>query len=70
VNGASTGWHNYAAKWAPTNVTWYYDGVQVFQTTTATSSQMYLILNMGSNSATTPVPATLKVDYAVVNALP
>jgi beta-glucanase (GH16 family) len=70
VNGASTGWHTYAVKWDPTNITWYYDGVQVFQTATATSSPMYLILNMGTNSASTSAPATLKVDYAVVFALP
>jgi len=42
----------------------------VFQTATATSSPVYLILNMGTNSASTPVPATQKVDYAVVYALP
>lgn len=67
VNGATSGWHTYAADWEQGIITWYYDGQLVWQyATSITSSPQYLILNLGLNSSQSAVPATLKVDYVRV----
>jgi beta-glucanase (GH16 family) len=67
VPGATTGWHVYAAKWEPGVMTWYYDGQQVWQySTSIVSSPHYLILNLGLNSTSAAVPATMRVDYVRV----
>ena len=67
VPGATSGWHTYAADWEPGVITWYYDGHQVWQYTTGiTSSPMYLIINLGLNSSSSAVPATMRVDYVRV----
>jgi beta-glucanase (GH16 family) len=67
VPGATSGWHTYAADWEPGVITWYYDGQRVWQyTTSITSSPMYLIVNLGLNSSSSAVPATMRVDYVRV----
>lgn len=68
VSGATSGWHTYAADWEPGSITWYYDGVKVWQFTDSgvTSQPMYLILNLALNSNSAAVPATMRVDYARV----
>jgi beta-glucanase (GH16 family) len=68
VAGATSGWHTYATDWEPGSLTWYYDGVKVWQFTgsAVTSQPMYLILNLGLNSTSAAVPATMRVDYARV----
>jgi hypothetical protein len=67
INGATSGWHTYAADWEPGVITWYYDGTQVWQQTTGVvSSPHYLIFNLGLESAQSAVPANLKVDYVRV----
>jgi beta-glucanase (GH16 family) len=67
VAGTGAGWHTFASDWEPGSVTFYYDGVQVGQITTAiTSSPMYLVLS-NTVSATmggpTLAPADMQVDY-------
>lgn len=66
VAGATAGWHTYAVNWTGSTTTWYYDGVQVYSMATQTNSPMYLILNLGLNSSSSAVPATMRVDYVRV----
>jgi beta-glucanase (GH16 family) len=68
VSGATSGWHTYATDWEPGSITWYYDGVKVWQFTgsAVTSQPMYLILNLALNSTSSAVPATMRVDYVRV----
>jgi beta-glucanase (GH16 family) len=74
VPGATAGWHTYAVDWEPGQITWYYDGQQVWSLTNAdltpgsviTSSAQYLIVNLGLNAGTSTVPATMRVDYVRV----
>ena len=64
------GWHTFASDWQPGSITYYYDGIQVGQTTTGiTSSPMYIILNLAvDNTYGGPIqaPATMRVDYVRV----
>jgi beta-glucanase (GH16 family) len=49
----SQGEHTFALKWTPTQLTWYYDGNQVFSTTTGVPHQsMYLIANLADDTLT------------------
>lgn len=66
VNGATAGWHTYSANWQSNTITWYYDGTPVWSYPTQTNSPMYLILNLGLNSNSAAVPATMRVDYVRV----
>jgi len=67
VPGAMSSWHTYAADWEPDVITWYYDGQKVWQySTSITSSPMYIIVNLGLNSSSSAVPATMRVDYVRV----
>jgi beta-glucanase (GH16 family) len=66
VAGATAGWHTYAVNWTASTTTWYYDGVQVYSMATQTNSPMYLILNLGLDSSSSAVPATLRADYVRV----
>lgn len=67
VNNATAGWHVYAAYWQPGSITWFYDGIRVFQYTTAiTSSPHYLIINLGVKSPGIVESEVLKVDYIKV----
>jgi len=66
VAGATAGWHTYAVNWTGSTTTWYYDDVQVYSMATQTNSPMYLILNLGLNSSSSTVPATMRVDYVRV----
>jgi beta-glucanase (GH16 family) len=66
VTGATAGWHTYSANWQSDTITWYYDGKPVWSYPTQTNSPMYLILNLGLNSSSPAVPATMRVDYVRV----
>lgn len=70
VAGAAGGWHTYAADWEPGSITYYYDGRQVWHTSTGvTSAPMYLILSLGVSRVISPpdiAPATMQVDYVRV----
>ena len=64
-----TGWHVVAAEWAPGRVTYYYDGVQVFETTTGVvGDPHYLIIDytVRANGSDTVAPATMRIDYVRV----
>jgi beta-glucanase (GH16 family) len=46
------GWHTFSLYWTSTQLTWYYDGGQVFTTTTGIPQQpMYLIANLAVTNA-------------------
>lgn len=48
------GYHTFSLMWTPTRLTWYYDGYEVFSTTTGVPQQsMYLIMNL-ANDQTLP----------------
>jgi hypothetical protein len=69
--------HVYGVDWQPNSVTWYVDGTQVAQCTTAdgaiSTTPMYLIMNLavggswpGPPNATTPFPAQMTIDWVHV----
>jgi beta-glucanase (GH16 family) len=62
------GWHTFAADWQPGSITYYYDGTEIWRTTSGvTSAPMYLILNLAvSGSPSNTAPATMRVDYVRV----
>jgi beta-glucanase (GH16 family) len=83
--GMTTGYHTYGVDIEPTTTTWYFDRVQVWQTTTIDAAQrpMFLLLNLalgggnynnatntGYNWTLTPNPSDLKVQYVAVWASP
>lgn len=65
-----TGFNTYAVDWEPNTITWYIDGVQVFQTATPSDmhSPMYMIADLGIYgagiaNATTPVSGNMLIDF-------
>jgi beta-glucanase (GH16 family) len=65
-----TGFNTYAVDWEPNTITWYIDGVQVFQIATPADmhSPMYMIADLGIYgagiaNATTPVSGNMLIDY-------
>jgi beta-glucanase (GH16 family) len=67
--GITAGWHVVTADWAPNSITWYYDGVPLYQETRGvTSAPMYIVL-VNTVSEKWPQlarPATMKVAYVRV----
>ncbi len=70
-------WHVVGALWTPTSINWYYDGVQVFQTSTnvnaANAIPQWVILdatvggfNGNTINGSTVFPANFQVDYVHV----
>jgi beta-glucanase (GH16 family) len=50
--GLSAGWHTFGLYWTKTSLAWYYDGTQVFATSTGVPQQkMYLIANLAVDDA-------------------
>jgi beta-glucanase (GH16 family) len=48
----AVGWHTFTLSWTKTRLSWYYDGKQVFTTTTDIPQQsMYLIANLAVDDA-------------------
>jgi beta-glucanase (GH16 family) len=48
----SAGWHTFGLYWTKTRLVWYYDGAQVFATSTGIPQQdMYLIANLAVDNA-------------------
>jgi beta-glucanase (GH16 family) len=49
---ANVGWHTFTLKWTSTRLIWYFDGYQVYATTTGIPQQaMYLIANLAVDDA-------------------
>lgn len=47
----SEGWHTFTLSWTATRLTWWFDGEEVFTTTTNVPQQsMYLIMNLADDS--------------------
>jgi beta-glucanase (GH16 family) len=75
VANTSQGFHTYAVDWEPDNITWYFDGKQIAQTTTPSymNQPMFLILSneSGTNDSWGGAPASgsssqMLVDYVRV----
>jgi beta-glucanase (GH16 family) len=65
----ASGWHVFAADWAPGSVTYSYDGNVVGTITSGiTTAPMYLILNLGVGGygGAIEAPSTMLVDYVRV----
>ena len=70
-----TGFHTYGVLWTPTELTWYVDGVEVFQTATPSdmNKPMYMIANMavGGWSGTPDwTSSDMLVDYIRAYSIP
>ncbi len=65
-----TGWHTFAADWAPGSITYFYDGEQVGRVASGiTASPMYLVLNLGISTSISPpvqLPSEMLVDWVRV----
>lgn len=49
--GLASGYHTFTLSWTKTSLAWYYDGTQVWRTTTGVPQQaMYLIANLADTS--------------------
>jgi hypothetical protein len=75
ASGNFSGWHTFGADWEPGTVTYYYDGVDVGQTTYGvTSEPMYLVLENSTGQCGTGgvcdgphmTPADMLVSYVRV----
>ncbi len=72
VADTAVGFHTYAVDWKADTITWYYDGVEVFQVATPADMHqpMYMVANLavggywpGNVDSTTPIPLEMKIDY-------
>ncbi|HVA13796.1 MAG TPA: type I secretion C-terminal target domain-containing protein [Stellaceae bacterium] len=72
VANMSTGFHSYGVDWQPDFITWYFDGIAVFQAATPSdlNQPMYMIANLavggywpGDVNGTTPLPAQMEINY-------
>jgi VCBS repeat-containing protein len=78
VVDTSGGYHSYGVNWAKDKITWYFDGVKVFETATPADMHqpMYMIANLavggwaGSPGESTIFPAEMKIDYIRAYQLP
>lgn len=68
-------WHTYGVDWQPGQIDWYIDGVKTktFKNADVPAKPMEIIFDLavggllpGNADASTPLPATLKVDYVRV----
>lgn len=67
VIGSTTDMHTYAMTWEPGLIVWYYDGQEVYRTTTGVvSSPHFIILNLGMKGTQTTLPAVMRVQYVRV----
>lgn len=49
--GLGAGWHTFGLYWTPTKLAWYYDGNQVFATSTGVPHQdMYILMNVADDA--------------------
>lgn len=63
----SQGWHTFTLSWTPTRLTWWYDGQEMFTTTTGIPQQaMYLIMNVAETATTGPGSCTGTMDVQSV----
>jgi hypothetical protein len=70
----SDDFHTYAVTWDPGLIVWYVDGVEMhrFAGPRVASQEMYLLANLavggwvGAPDGSTPLPATLEIDYVRV----
>ncbi|UVF18388.1 family 16 glycosylhydrolase [Microvirga terrae] len=78
VADTSSGYHSYGVKWTAEKITWYFDGVKVFESATPADlhQPMYMIANLavggwaGSPGADSIFPAEMKIDYIRAYQLP
>lgn len=72
VADMSAGFHTYGVEWQKDSITFYFDGVEVFQTVTPADMHepMYLLANLavggywpGNPDASTTFPSSMKIDY-------
>jgi serralysin len=76
VPGSSQGFHTYGALWTATTITWYVDGVEVFQSRTPAdmNKPMSIIVNLATGgwaaAAGDLSGADMKIDYVRAYALP
>ena len=70
VPDTASGYHTYGVLWTASTLTWYVDGVQVFQTATPAdmNKPMYMIANLalggwGGAIDDSALPADMKIDY-------
>jgi beta-glucanase (GH16 family) len=71
--GMTTGFHTYGVDWEPNNITWYFDGREVFQTSTPADLKgkpMYMIASLGiggywpgNPTSSESWPQQMKIDY-------
>lgn len=67
VPSIKPGWHTVSSNWTPTEIVYYYDGVQVgSEPCPAAAGPMYLILDMTTSDAATAVDTALQVAYVRV----
>jgi beta-glucanase (GH16 family) len=52
VADTSQGFHTYAVDWEPDNITWYFDGQQIAQTTTPSFMNQPMFMILGNESGT------------------
>lgn len=75
---AADGFHTYGFDWTKDKITWYYDGVKVFEAANRVTDQsMYMLVNLavggdwpGKPNAQTTFPAEMKIDYVRVYQAP
>jgi beta-glucanase (GH16 family) len=62
------GWHTFGADWEPGSLTFYYDGVKLWQDSSGiTSAPMYLIMDLATTGGTAnSSAATMQVAYVRV----
>ncbi len=67
IPGSTEDFHIYAALWEPEQITWFYDGKEIFRWTTGISdADHYLILNLAIRDENVPLPSVMEVDYVRV----
>jgi len=78
IPGAGTGFHTYGLLWTPQTLTWYIDGVAVFQIATPAdmNQPMYMVVNLALGgidpniNAATISDSSYKIDYVRSYAIP
>jgi beta-glucanase (GH16 family) len=74
LDGDSTdGFHTYGLLWTPEEITWHFDGRQIFSAKNYINEDMYMLVNLALGShdrywipdpdASTPFPGRFRIDY-------
>jgi beta-glucanase (GH16 family) len=74
VPKTASGFHTYGLMWGPQTMTWYIDGVEVWQAATPSDMRqpMYLLANLAltNKDGAVVTPASMKIDYIHVYSIP